>query len=41
VVIKHKSEFGQVQGIDLLKRIPTKFILYFLSFKVFSMHFRS
>jgi hypothetical protein len=37
----HKMEFGQAYCQDLVKRILRKFIIYFLSFSLFSMHFRN
>jgi hypothetical protein len=37
----HKIEFGQAYCQDLAKRIIRKFILYFPSFILFSMYFRS
>jgi hypothetical protein len=40
-VTMHNMEFGEAYCKELAKRIPTKFILYFLSFNPFSMYFRN
>jgi hypothetical protein len=39
--IMDKCIFGQAYCQDILRRIPMKFILYFLSFTIFSTYFRS